>query len=55
MEVNYDGLRVVELKALIREHGFWDYSGLRKAELVTFLQDNIQPRPTPASSQSIRL
>ena len=33
-------MRVPELKALTRECGLRNYSRLRKAELIAFLQDN---------------
>ena len=37
---NYETLRMPELKALAREHELRGYSELRKAELITFLQNN---------------
>ena len=40
MENNYETLRMPELKALMRECGLRNYSQLRKAELITFLQNN---------------
>ena len=33
-------MRMPELKALAREHRLRGYSRLRKAKLITFLQDN---------------
>ena len=30
-------MRVVDLKALVKEHGLGGYSRLRKAELIAFL------------------
>ena len=45
-------MRVVDLKALAKEHGFRGYSRLKKAELIAFLRDNLQlstrPPPIPA-------
>ena len=60
--MNYDNMRVVDLKALAREHGLQHYSHLRKAALINFIRDSerrsIQPqlqRPMqPNQSQSIR-
>ena len=47
-------MRVVDLKALAKEHGLRGYSKLRKAELITLLQNNqptqittLRPIPTP--------
>ena len=40
MENNYETLRMPELKALMRERGLRNYSRLRKAELIAFVQDN---------------
>ena len=40
MENNYKTLRMPELKTLTREHRFRNYSRLRKAELIAFLQNN---------------
>ena len=40
MENNYETLRMPELKALAREHRLRNYSRLRKADLVAFLQNN---------------
>ena len=41
-------MRVIELKALMKECGLRGYSRLRKAELIALLQDNLQPLHTPA-------
>ena len=43
-------MKVVDLKALAKERGLPGYSKLKKAELITFLQNNLQPhtKPTPA-------
>ena len=40
MENNYETLRMLELKALARERRLRNYSQLRKAELIAFLQNN---------------
>ena len=40
MENNYETLRMPELKALARERRLRNYSGLRKADLIAFLQNN---------------
>ena len=40
MENNYETLRMPELKALARERRLRNYSRLRKAELIAFLQNN---------------
>ena len=40
MENNYETLRMPELKALSRECRLRNYSWLRKAELIAFLQNN---------------
>ena len=43
----YDNMTIKRLRALAKEHGLKDYSKKRKAELITFLRDNLQPRPRP--------
>ena len=40
-------MKIVDLKALAKEHGLRGYSKFRKAELITFLQNNLQPTPAP--------
>ena len=40
-------MKVVELKALAKEHVLRGYSTLKKAELITFLQNNLRPRTRP--------
>ena len=40
-------MKVVNLKALAKERGLRGYSKLRKAELITFLQNNLRSRPRP--------
>ena len=41
-------MKVVDLKVLVKEHGLRGYSKLRKVELITFLQNNLRPTPTPS-------
>ena len=46
-------MKVVDLKVLVKERGLRCYSKLKKAELITLLQDNLQPmrtRPPPQMS-----
>ena len=38
-------MKVMELKALTRDHGLRGYSQLRRAELVALLQNNPPPAP----------
>ena len=45
-------MRVAELKALARERGLRGYSRLRNAELIAFLQDNLQPSTRPADPEA---
>ena len=45
--MDYNKMRVTELKPLRRGHRLRGYSQLRKAELIAFLQNN--PRPPPRS------
>ena len=45
--MGYNNMKVVELKAFVKEHGLRGYSRLKKAELITFLQNNFQPTPAP--------
>ena len=40
-------MKIVELKALAKERGSRDYSKLKKAELIAFLQNNLRPTPAP--------
>ena len=40
-------MKVVDLKVLMKEHGLRGYSKLKKAKLITFLQNNLQPTPAP--------
>ena len=45
--MDYENMRVVDLKALAREHGLRGYSRLRKAELIALLRDNLRPSARP--------
>ena len=47
--MEYENMRVLELKALTREHGLRGYSHLRKAELIDLLHP--QGGPTPPRLQ----
>ena len=40
-------MKVVDLKALAKERGLRGYSKFKKAELITFLQNNLQPCTRP--------
>ena len=58
MENNYETLRMSELKAVTRECRLRNYSWLRKAELIAFLQNNEcraqrQQRPPQMSSSGV--
>ena len=41
--MDYNNMKVVELKASAKKHGLKGNSKLKKAELITFLQNNLQP------------
>ena len=43
-------MTIKRLRALAKEHGLKGYSKKRKAELITFLRENLQPRPKPTRS-----
>ena len=47
MEKEYDSMTIKRLRALAKERGLKGYSKKRKAELITFLRENLQPRPRP--------
>ena len=49
-------MRVVDLKALAKERRLRGYSTLKKAESITFLQNNLRlrTRPPPPPPQSVR-
>ena len=49
MENNYETLRMPELKALTRERRLRNYSQLRKADLIAFLQNNEERQQRPPS------
>ena len=42
-----------DLRALAREYGLRGYSRLRKADLIAFLWDNLQPKPAPRSPSKL--
>ena len=46
----YDSMTIKRLRALAKEHELKGYSKKRKAELITFLRENLQPRPKPTRS-----
>ena len=48
--MEYENMRVMELKALARDCGLRNYSRMRRAELVALLQNN--PPPPPQMSPS---
>ena len=41
-------MKVIDLKALVKDCGLRGYFKFKKAELVTLLQNNLQPTPAPA-------
>ena len=45
--MDYNSMRVHELKALTREHGLRGYSWLKKAELIDFLREQSVRAPEP--------
>ena len=54
MENNYETLRMPELKALTRERRLRIYSRLRKAELISFLQNNERRARSTGEAQAQR-
>ena len=46
IKMEYDNMRVAELKVISRERGLRGYSRLRRAELIASLQNN-PPPPAP--------
>ena len=51
---DYNCMTVTKLRALAKEHGLKGYSKKRKAELIAFLRENLQPptrSPPPPSPQ----
>ena len=51
MEINYETLRMPELKALARERRLRGYSRLRKGELIAFLQDEDRRQEEPPTRE----
>ena len=51
--MEYENMRVTELKALTRDHGLRNYSQMRKAELVALLQNNPPPAPQMSTWEPI--
>ena len=50
----YDRMTVTRLRALAKEHGLKGYSRMRKAELITFLRENLQaPDPVRKFQTSV--
>ena len=43
--MEYENMKVMEVKALVRDCGLRNYSRMRKAELVALLQNNPPPAP----------
>ena len=43
--MEYENMRMPELKALTRDRGLRNYSRMRKTELVALLQNNGTPSP----------
>ena len=54
MENNYETLRMLELKALARERRLRNYSWLRKAELIAFLQNSEHQARSTGEAQAQR-
>ena len=52
--MDYENMRVVDLKALTKEHRLRGYSKLRKAELIAFIWNNLQPRTRPPPIPALR-
>ena len=53
MEENYDNMSIARLRALARQHGLRGYSRLRKAELITFLRENIHAQEPVENHQPV--
>ena len=51
--MEYENMRVTELKALARDRGLRNYSRMRKAELIALLQNNPPPAPQMSSWEPI--
>ena len=54
MENNYETLRMPELKALARERRLRNYSRLRKADIIAFLQNNEHQARSAGEAQAQR-
>ena len=57
METNYNDLRLVELRALLKKRGLPGYHRLEKAELIALLRNTSEERrdePTPSVSVNPR-
>ena len=52
-DTNYESTRLVELRALAREHELQGHSRLRKAGLIALLQEN-EPMPIPMPASWVR-
>ena len=48
--MEYENMRMPELKSLTRDHGLRNYSWMRKAELVALLQNSPPPGQSRAST-----
>ena len=48
--MEYENMRMPELKSFTREHRLRNYSCMRKAELVALLQNNPPPSQSHASA-----
>ena len=53
--MEYENMRVTELKAITRDLGLTNYSRMRKAELVSLLQNNSPPAPRTRQPRPTRL
>ena len=42
-------MKAVDLKVLVKDLGLQGYFKMKKAELITFLQNNLQPTPAPCT------
>ena len=45
--MDYENMKVVDLKVLTKERGLGSYSKLRKAELIAFLRERSARPPEP--------
>ena len=54
IKMEYENMRVPELKSLARDRGLRNYSRMRKTELVTLLQNNGTPEDPRAPTSRIR-